>query len=475
MASVTVGPCGSSPQVWWDISWTPGNTTWTVTARRGSDATFTGGGWTVALLLDNGTTGSTYVYAPVGGNTSSSGTITMSPLPSSANYIYLSVTSTNFSSSGLFYGNTNGVYNPPVYYVVTVEDRVGNSSGTLLGSGTYSVLGGTSVSASSLRSNTYTGYNYNSCTSATINSATTLYRYFTATGWNVTDTGTYSNVCVEMSRSVNLSSYGVSRIEMTFALPGTAVFTTSSSLDTIGFLSLSTDFNSATGNPSSILTEDDDSGGGLQYKLSYSVQAGITYYLYTRFVGTGDSGSITISVDAPGWTITDMDSVSGMSSRYERSVTLGSYEISRVGVSFSKAGSVKFYTEGQLDTVGYLSETSELNSATGAPAVALASNDDSNGSTQYSISYQVEEGKTYYLWTRFYGYGTSGSTKIIIVPSGSAGLRICIRKNNSTEYARAAVWIYKDDGGGPNNNGWHRASPMVYCNANGEERFHVCG
>ena len=46
------------------------------------------------------------------------------------------------------------------YYTITVEDRIGNSSGKKLGSKTYSVEEGLSANASALRNTTYTGYSY---------------------------------------------------------------------------------------------------------------------------------------------------------------------------------------------------------------------------------------------------------------------------------------------------------------------------
>lgn len=55
-------------------------------------------------------------------------------------------------------GGTSG----PATYTITVEDRVGNSSGKKLGSGTYSVEEGLSANASVLRNTIYTGYTYKS-------------------------------------------------------------------------------------------------------------------------------------------------------------------------------------------------------------------------------------------------------------------------------------------------------------------------
>ena len=92
-----------------------------------------------------------------------------------------------------------------------MEDRVGSSSGTLLGSGTYTVNYGTTTNARSLRSVSYTGYTYSSNSgNKYITSATTLYNYFTANSYNIyyygnDSNGTISNLPTSGSISYNSS------------------------------------------------------------------------------------------------------------------------------------------------------------------------------------------------------------------------------------------------------------------------------
>lgn len=43
------------------------------------------------------------------------------------------------------------------------------------------------------------------------------------------------------------------------------------------------------------------------------------------------------------------------------------------------------------------------------------------------------------------------------------------------QFKTYAVWIYLGDGGGPNQDGWHHATPMIYCTVNGTTGFHMCG
>jgi len=76
-------------------------------------------------------------------------------------------------------------------YTVTCQDRVGSSSGTLIGTKTASYNYGSSVSGASFGSSTaydayYTGYHYTGSSSAVpVTGATTVYRYFALNTWTV--------------------------------------------------------------------------------------------------------------------------------------------------------------------------------------------------------------------------------------------------------------------------------------------------
>lgn len=91
-----------------------------------------------------------------------------------------------------FYGNSRlwAVY-APNSYTVTCQDRVGSSSGTLLGTKTASYTYGSSVSGASFGSDTsydayYTGYHYTGSSSTiTVDGDETVYRYFALNTWTV--------------------------------------------------------------------------------------------------------------------------------------------------------------------------------------------------------------------------------------------------------------------------------------------------
>ena len=92
---------------------------------------------------------------------------------------FSNLTSTNGGTVSRYAYSTQ---NTATTYTVTVKDVVGSASGTVLGSGTYTVTAGTSRTPSALRSSTYSGYTYSSqtpSTSTAVNSNVTWYRIFT--------------------------------------------------------------------------------------------------------------------------------------------------------------------------------------------------------------------------------------------------------------------------------------------------------
>lgn len=103
-------------------------------------------------------------------------------------------------------------------YTVTCQDRVGNSSGTLLGTKTASYNYGSSVSGASFGSDAsydkyYTGYHYTgSSTATTVTGATTVYRYFALNTWTVSynkgSSGTGTNTSDTKTYNVALTLKG---------------------------------------------------------------------------------------------------------------------------------------------------------------------------------------------------------------------------------------------------------------------------
>lgn len=213
MGYIYAANVGSQPSVTWYITWDDGGSTFNISCTRGNDGQFYGGGWTAYIGYETSsgptsTYSSTYISAPTYSNTQSTGQITVYP-PAGATIVSFWATSENFTSSGVILPANRRQAAYVSNYTVTVQDRVGSSSGTLLGSGSYSVAAGTTTRASSLRSTTYSGYTYSSDSgNTTINSNTTLYRYFTVNSYNIYYYKNDSNGTVTNMPSSGTIQYG---------------------------------------------------------------------------------------------------------------------------------------------------------------------------------------------------------------------------------------------------------------------------
>lgn len=195
MGTLNTGAIGRRPSVTWVITWSNNSSTFNISCTKNADGYFSGGGWTAYVGFEGGNSGSVYVSAPIaatGSTATTTASVTVTPPGSGTLYFY--TTSVNFTSSGVISYNNRKTAAYTQTRTVTVQDRVGSSYGTLLGSGNYTVNYGTTTRASNIRSTTYTGYQYSSDSgSVTIYSNTTLYRYFSALSYNIYYYGNDSN------------------------------------------------------------------------------------------------------------------------------------------------------------------------------------------------------------------------------------------------------------------------------------------
>ena len=101
--------------------------------------------------------------------------------------------------------------------------------------------------------------------------------------------------------SLYIDSYTLYRYRIKFANNGTATFyTTGTSVDTIGFLTETSGFNSVNGTPSGEpIATDDDSGSGNNFKFTCDVNANQIYYFWIRAFDPEDTGSIWFYIIAP--------------------------------------------------------------------------------------------------------------------------------------------------------------------------------
>lgn len=190
MGTLNTGAIGSSPSVTWIIEWSGSGSQFDITCQKNGDGQFynpSGTGWTVYVGFEGGNSSSTYINAPSGGRTDTTytyGTVYVTPPASGTLYFY--TTSSNFTSSGVIsYANRKTASYTQVY-TVTVNDYVGSSTGTFLGSGTYQCAYGTLTNARALRVASYTGYTYSSNNGDYyIYGPSTLYNWYTANSYNI--------------------------------------------------------------------------------------------------------------------------------------------------------------------------------------------------------------------------------------------------------------------------------------------------
>ena len=119
------------------------------------------------------------------------------------------------------------------------------------------------------------------------------------------------------------------------------------------------------------------------------------------------------------WKIGSTPEYSNISSTIEKYLSFGiAGYVARFKLTFANSGTVTFYTEGNSDTYGYLSEVSTLDSSTGGPTEALIGVDDAEDSN-FNFQYNVTAGRTYYLWVRLYKIDATGTTTVYIKPSAA--------------------------------------------------------
>lgn len=246
------------------------------------------------------------------------------------------------------------------------------------------------------------------------------------TEWFIEDTDSWGSISSESSGSYYLSEYGVIRIRVGFQESGTATFYSSGASSSRGYLSESTSFDAESGRPSNYLEYDSNTSG--DFEFTYEVEAGF-YYLFVRHRYEDESGYIDVYITPPGgssssgdWVIAYENGYSNVSSTMELEYELLEGEVARIRVRFTESGTAEFYSEGDGDTVGYLSDQDSdyFDTSSGTPNSTLTSNDDGGTGNNFSFTYDVEAGTYYYLYVRHYSLTASGTPTVFIVPPGSS-------------------------------------------------------
>lgn len=244
-------------------------------------------------------------------------------------------------------------------------------------------------------------------------------------GWTIAYENGYSNVSETLNLEYELLEGEVARVRVYFAESGTATFYSEGDTDVIAYLSDqdSDDFDLSSGTPNSVLAQDDDGGTNYNFSFTYDVEAGTYYYLYVRHINLETSGTPAVYIVPPESTSSDtwtVESWGTYSNIYTEQTIAGTLDAGTVGMikfTCKNSGTATFYSTGDLDVRAYLSTSDSFDGTSGEPDVYDASNDDAgSGDRNFSISFDVTAGTTYYLFVRCFNVTDSGSTTVYLNP-----------------------------------------------------------
>ncbi len=268
---------------------------------------------------------------------------------------------------------------------------------------------------------TVTCYVYHSSTLlATIRGFVTTEEETSSSPWSAWQEEQLDITTYEQSRDIynytsgnyRLEPYNVHRYTVVFDYSGYAHFYTISDIDTIGYLSDEYDWNNDNSGPLYEIASDDDSGDNRNFDIKYYVTAGVEYNIYVRGYSGGETGAVTLFVTEP-WNI-NSSSYGTLSAEKSESVSLKACTLYCRSMYFANSGTVTISTTGSVDTRGWLGTTSQWDR--GEPTSYIASDDDSGSGSNFSMSFDVEAGRLYYVWFRGYDAGYTGSITLKITP-----------------------------------------------------------
>lgn len=173
---------------------------------------------------------------------------------------------------------------------------------------------------------------------------------------------------------------------------------------------------------------------------------------------SGGGGGGDDSGDTGEWTLTTGAAMTDISTMQTREVVLEPMELYRIAIKPKYSGTLTAMTVGS-DTYGYLTTTTSWSAATGKPTNILVENQDNLTGERvdfdFLLTYEVEAGKTYYLWVSLDGFDENDDpedfTVVVIPPGAQAG----------TEGGK--VYVYDAT------QGWVECTPLVYADGKWNE------
>ena len=186
---------------------------------------------------------------------------------------------------------------------------------------------------------------------------------------------------------------GGARKRLSFVCPedGTYVLESTGDADTVAHL-----YDGA-GNE---LASDDDGGNGSNFRLSYALEAGSTYFYDVRFYGSDMTGAMGVALSK------EMDQEPSLIE-----IEPGSFTVSidsagarrRLSFACAEDGTYVLESTGDADTVAHLYD---------GAGNELASDDDGGDGRNFRLSHALEAGNTYFYDVRYYGSAATGTIKV---------------------------------------------------------------
>lgn len=277
------------------------------------------------------------------------------------------------------------------------------------------------------------------------------------TSWKYTikDCGSRLNLAQQkVSFSMSVGTYQVGRMKVSFNYTANVDVTMNYSGEdviTAIYVSKQPDINSATGRPLVIENRFDPGAN------NFNVYKGEVYYLFFFCNGGLSSGTTSVSIVPPSiiWTLGSSIIYNRIAVNVARSISLANAKYNMIKLSFAYTGTAKFYTNKTTindyrAVEGILSLSDDFDNHYGRSNNPLNSDCGSmepTGSHDYSFSYRVAAGKTYYLFTKnaFANGPTDNtlSTTINIIPppapSGGYSLAESVQSLDISEELSNAV------------------------------------
>lgn len=158
------------------------------------------------------------------------------------------------------------------------------------------------------------------------------------------------------------------------------------------------------------------------------LEADTGYYIKIQCRDSSDSTSLGVytsrkyytdeeSSGADVWQLGNTYTFSNLSTTTSQYLSFGrAGYVARFKLTFAYSGTAVFYTTGDYDTYGYLSDVSTFDEDAGGPTDYLWRNDDGGDDYNFKISYTVTAGEVYYLWVRMVDIVTTGYPTVYITP-----------------------------------------------------------